>query len=176
MTHPSNGVTIMNTKNTNKTTSETKKNTKTQTETNGKKTRGQTKTWTVSDVKAKHKLTDIQWLEMAQAIPLQPNKHIINGKLNKVALMIIGKWLKANPFPEPVDTVDEHGKIIKELYACDSKPPNKLKLWMYDPSVQHGEKIICNVQEKVWQSHHKGMILLCEKIGEGLYTHPPIRT
>ena len=143
------------------------------TETDGKKTRGQTKTWTVSDVKARHKLTDLQWLEMAKDIPLQPNKHIIDGKLNKVALMIIGKWLKNNPFPEPVEEVTEDGRVIKELYVCDSKPPNERKLWAFDPSQQHGSKIIVNVNKKVWASHHKGMILMCEKIDDRLYFHPP---
>ena len=162
------------TRNTKKAT--TKKNTKTPKATNGKKTRGQAKTWTVSDFRAKHKLTIEQGQQAIQGAGLVMGKHIVDGKLNKVALMLLGKWMKKNPFPEPVEIKSEDGKVIKELVVADVKPPNERRLWVFEKGIMHGTKMVCHVQKKVWQSHHKGMILLCEKIGEDLYVHPPIRS
>jgi hypothetical protein len=145
-------------------------------EKNGKQIRGQTKTWTVSDFRAKHKLTIEQGQQAIQGAGLVMGKHIVDGKLNKIALMLLGKWLKANPFPKPIEAITEDGKIIKELVVADSRPPNERRLWVFEKGVEHGTKMVCHVQKKVWASHHKGMILLCEKIDEGLYVHPPIRS
>jgi len=165
----------------------TKKTTKTETAgkttqtTENLKKRGQTKMWTPSDIRGKYKLTVEQGQQAIQGANLKMGKHIIGGKITKVGLMMIGKWLKANPFPEIKKAEPrEDGRVIQELVVSDSKPPNKRRLWVIDPSQQHGTKMTCHVQERMWNGHHKGMKLTCEKIGEDgdnpLWTSPPLNT
>jgi len=139
-----------------------------------KKTRGQTKTWDMNYVRGKYDLTVIQMQEVAKAC-LIPGKHTEGGRIKKIGLIEIGKYIKNNPFPSREPEPDDDGRIIETLYTTVSKPPNKRRLWV---ARMHGdqyvsEKMTCIVSEKIWEGCRDKVALECEKIDEGLWRHPP---
>lgn len=140
-----------------------------------KKTRGQQKTWDMNYVRGKYDLS----VEEAQIVAqkcLTPGKHIKEGRILKIGLIEIGKYIKNNPFPKKEAPPEDDGRIIETLYTTVKKPPNKRRLWVarMDGSNYTSGKMVCIVSEKVWEGCADKTPLQCEKIDEGLWRHPPL--
>ena len=141
-----------------------------------KKTRGQQKTWDVNYVRGKYNLNQQQVQEVIKAC-LKPGKHLEGGRIKKIGLIEIGKYMKANPLEKPTVKPNKKGVFVELLHTTVSKPPNRRKLWVYrmEDNGLPSEKMLCNVKEQIWENWKPHMPLECERISEGLYVFPPHR-
>lgn len=132
------------------------------------------KTWDMVYVQEKYDISPEEAKTLIQAAGLVPGKHLGRGGLYKIGLMEIGKYIKNNPLTPKEQQPNEDGKVFETLYMC-GKPPNQLKLWVCRKmdGATTSTKFVCNVPRKVHHGYKPGVAILCEKIDEGLYVHPP---
>lgn len=138
---------------------------------------GKCKVYDVNYVRGKYKLS------LEEAVVLMSKCLIIgkdigeDGLIKKIGLIKLGKYVSKNPIKRVGDPIPDvvTGKVIETLFCC-GQPPNRRKLWVRragHPDL-NGEKLVCNVTQRVWMSYKPNMPLLCEQIEEGLWVHPPL--
>jgi len=144
-----------------------------------------TKIYPVTHVLEKYNITPAQFQEIAQE-SLNPQKHIQKAEdgsmgLTIQGLMMIGRTVKKrdratqavhDDKQDAIKKVEANADLIREIQVCEFKPPNKLKLWGIDPITS--TKVIINVPRKIHDGAKKGTMLLCERIDDGLFSHPPL--
>ena len=136
-------------------------------------TKAKPKTWDMEYIGKKYDITSEAAQILCKEAGLQ-SKHICDEGVYKVGLMELGKYVKNNPIDSKEPAPDTSGKVIEMLEIC-GKPPNKLKLLVTrkDKNNRPGDKMICNVHSRIHAGAKLGVSILCEKIAEGLYIHPP---
>lgn len=151
-----------------------------------KRTPGNTKIYPVREILEKYNLTPQEFQDMAQA-NLKPT-HMSTKGITSVGLMMIGKAVKKLGRSKEKAHKAELARIkdaesdcpkMRELEICAFKPPNHLRLWCIDWVKQEngppvGQKVTVIVTKKVHEGSKPGAPLLCERIEEGIFRHPPL--
>ena len=158
--------------------------TDTKTETKKKRARN-TKIYPVREILEKYNLTPQEFQDLAQEV-LKPS-HIATDGLTNIGVMMIGKAVKklqradtakAKKKVEKVKEAEAESPNIRNLQVCGFRPPNKLRLWCIDNIMVDGEKkqekVVVIVTRKIHEGAKVGAPLLCERIEEGLFRHPPL--
>ena len=139
-----------------------------------------TKIYPVAVVLEKYNLTPQEFQDIAQEIN-NFQKYIVGTEgITVVGLMQVGKAVKKLKgavkkkhveAQEVIKQEEADAPIIRELLTC-GQPPNKLKLWCKCPHTD--SKVVVNVSRKVHDGYKLNQTLLCEKIADGLFVHPPV--
>jgi len=143
-----------------------------------KKKVGNHKIYTVQEVLTKYNLTPDKFQSLAQEV-LKPS-HITDTGITSVGLMIIGKAVKKIVRDDVNAKVEAEANapIIRDLQICGMKPPNQSRLWCIDwitvNGKREGKKVVVNVTNRVHEGAKPGVMIKCEKIDDGLFTHPPL--
>jgi len=146
---------------------------------------GNTKIYPVREILEKYNLTPQEFQEIAQA-NLKP-KHITSTGITLVGLMMVGKAVKklnkaeekkAEEKAEEIVEAEKESPNIRKLEVGPFKPPNHLRLYCIDyitvNGVQERKKVTVIVTRKIHDGAKSGTSLLCERIEEGLFRHPPL--
>ena len=143
-------------------------------ETKTKKKPGNRKIYEVPYILNKYNLTPTEFQELAQQLFI--GKHIQHVKptgISSVGLMMIGKAIKGRKktVKAAKDKKEADAPLVRELLTC-GKPPNQLRLWCKCPHTD--SKVVVIVPKKIHLGYKPNQKLLCEKINDGLFRHPPM--
>ena len=139
-----------------------------------KKKPGNTRIYEVPYILNKYNLTPEAFQELAQELFVGAHiKHVKSTGISSVGLMMIGKEMKARRKDKANALIkrEVEAPIVRELIVC-GVPPNKNKLWCKCPHTE--SKVVVNVLRKVHESAKLNQPLICERINDGLFVHPPM--